>query len=79
LLKTFPSFLGPIVALPADQEPPRLEKVKERDPNKGDRTETATCRETEQEIPGQGKTREYEKPSYLHGTKDTIAGSLKVT
>jgi len=65
------------VALPADQEAPKLENVKERDPNRGDQTETGTCHETEGEIPGQGKTREYEKPSYLHGTKDTVAGSLK--
>jgi hypothetical protein len=61
-----------------DNEPPKLERVKEKNPNKGNQNETGTCIETEKELHDQGKTREYEKPSFLHGTENTVAGSLKV-
>ncbi|GBC09677.1 hypothetical protein RclHR1_09030009 [Rhizophagus clarus] len=67
---------GPIMSM--DNEASKLERVKEKDPNKSNQSETGTCIETEKEIPGgQGKTREYEKPSFLHGTENTISGSLK--
>ena len=66
------------MSLSPNQEPPKLEKVREGDPSKGDQTKTGTCKETEKEVSGIGKTREYEKPSYTHGTKDDIVGSLKV-
>lgn len=70
-------MLGPVIA--TDNEVPKLERVKEKDPNKGNQTETGTCVETEKEKPGvQGKTREYEKPSLIHGTENTIIGTLKV-
>ena len=66
------------MSLPPNQEPPKLENVKERDPNRRDQTETGTCKETEKEVTGLGKLREYEKPSYTQGTKEDIVGSLKV-
>ncbi|EXX70329.1 uncharacterized protein OCT59_003957 [Rhizophagus irregularis] len=67
---------GPVIA--TDNELPKLERVKEKDPNKGNQTETGTCVETEKEIPDdQGKTREHEKPSLIRGTENTITGTLK--
>jgi hypothetical protein len=41
------------------------------------KTETGTC--TEKQIETNDITvKEYEKPSYIHGAKDTVAGTIKV-
>ena len=48
--------------------------VQHRDPPN---SETGTC--TEELLQGDNiKVKEYEKPSYIHGAKDALAGTVKV-
>ncbi|CAI2183289.1 9759_t:CDS:2 [Funneliformis geosporum] len=61
---------GPIISLPREQH----DNV--RHAGKGKQNDTGTCTEKE-ETTGGDKIKEYEKPSYIHGAKDSVAGSLK--
>ena len=52
------------------------EHARVRNASKGNQTDTGTI--PEKEAPGDDKVKEYEKSSYIHGTKDNVVGSLKV-
>ncbi|CAG8640909.1 7478_t:CDS:2 [Funneliformis caledonium] len=61
---------GPIISLPREHD-------KVRHVGKDNQPDTGSCDEVKKETTGDDTIKEYEKPSYVHGAKDSVAGSLK--